>query len=378
VSCPSSSFCVAVDTLGNAVTFDGGVWSAPNKISPLPLAAVSCPTATFCAAVTFLGTAVTTQALNWAVQNSVDFDGDHITDYVYGGDVFGNVWRFDLTSDDPARWTVSGATAAAPLFSTGGEPLTSRIVVASVPDIAGAAPRVILGFGTGQRRVQTIDSAALYDQTASHAIYGVWDWDLAGWKAKAGAKAHYASLAAPQTVNRGKLLNQNVLKTVAGSGDVSGYRTVSRRKVCWAGTTACPGDSGQFGWVLPLPQAGEQVIYHPVIAYGMLLVNTTIPEESRPLSCDSSPASGYTMALTMGDGGAANASFFANAGNQFVSYDGEFVSGIGLGATGTPSIVSADGRPFMVEQTNKGVPVVEPINPPPGGLGGRLTWVELR
>ena len=130
--------------------------------------------------------------------------------------------------------------------------------------------------------------------------------------------------------------------------------------------------------MLPLPQGDEQVIYHPVHAYGMLLVNTTIPEESRPLSCDDTPASGFTMALTMGDGGAANASFFANAGNQFVSYDGEFVSGIGLGATGTPSIVSADGRPWLVEQTTKGDPVAKPINPPPGGLGGRLTWVELR
>ena len=314
-------------------------------------------------------------ARNGIVQvTAADLDGDHITDYVYGGDVFGNVWRFDLTSDDPARW----AASAAPLFSTGGRPITSRIVVAAVPAADRAAPRVILGFGTGQRRVQTIDSGALYDQTGSHAVYGVWDWDLAGWNAKSGPKARYASLEAPQGVTRDKLLSQAVLKTVAGSGDVSGYRTVSRRKVCWAGTAGCTGSSAQFGWVLPLPQGDEQVIYHPVIAYGMLLVNTTIPEESRPLTCDSTSASGFTMALTMGDGGAANASFFADAGKRFVSYDGEFVSGIGLGATGTPTIVSADGRPFMAEQTSKGVPTVEPINPPPGGLGGRLTWMELR
>ena len=110
----------------------------------------------------------------------------------------------------------------------------------------------------------------------------------------------------------------------------------------------------------------------------MLLVNTTIPEDSRPLSCDSTPDSGFTMALTMGDGGAANASFFADAGNKFVAYGGEFVSGIGLGATGTPTIVSANRRPYMANQTVKGDPTVKPINPPPGGLGGRLTWMELR
>lgn len=314
-------------------------------------------------------------ARNGIVQvTAADLDGDHVTDYVYGGDVFGNVWRFDLTSDDPARW----AASAAPLFSTDGRPITSRIVVAAVPAAARAAPRVILGFGTGQRRVQTLASAAQYDETDSHAVYGVWDWDLAGWNAKAGPKARYTSLAAPQTVTRGELLAQAVLKTVPGRGEVSGYRTVSRRQVCWAGTAGCTGRSAQFGWVLPLPQQGEQVIYHPVIAYGMLLVNTTIPEEARPLSCDSTPASGFTMALTMGDGGAASASFFADANNRFVAYDGEFVSGIGLGATGTPTTVSANRRPYVAGQTVKGDPTVKPINPPPGGLGGRLTWMELR
>ncbi len=183
---------------------------------------------------------------------------------------------------------------------------------------------------------------------------------------------------APQTVTRSKLLVQNVLATVAGSGAVSGYRTVSRRKVCWQGSATCASGNLQFGWVLPLPTTAEQVIYNPVIAYGMLIVNTTVPEQSRPLTCSTAPASGYTMALTLGDGGAAGASFFANASNQFVSYGGEFVSGIGLGATGTPSIVSANRKPYLTGQTVKGDGAAAPINPPPGGVGGRLTWMELR
>ena len=32
VSCPSASFCVAVDAGGNALTFNGSSWSAPAKI----------------------------------------------------------------------------------------------------------------------------------------------------------------------------------------------------------------------------------------------------------------------------------------------------------------------------------------------------------
>ena len=36
-----------------------------------------------------------------------DLDGDHIIDYVYAGDILGNVWRFDLTSQNPSNWTVT-------------------------------------------------------------------------------------------------------------------------------------------------------------------------------------------------------------------------------------------------------------------------------
>ncbi|WP_368737425.1 PilC/PilY family type IV pilus protein, partial [Parazoarcus communis] len=59
-----------------------------------------------------------------------DLDGDHITDYVYAGDAFGNVWRFDLTSQNPASWSVSSA----PMFSTpAGQPITSKVAVAAIP-----------------------------------------------------------------------------------------------------------------------------------------------------------------------------------------------------------------------------------------------------
>lgn len=302
-----------------------------------------------------------------------DLDGDHITDYVYGGDAFGNLWRFDLTAADPAAWRVS----AQPLFSTGGAPITTRIAVASVPAAGGSQPRVVLGFGSGRQMVQTLTSGTTYAE-GSHALYGVWDWNLADWNLKAAAAARYAALAAPQAVTPADLQAQSVLATVAGSGAVSGYRTVSRDKVCWKGSSACASGNTRFGWKLPLPGAREQVIYNPVIAYGMLLVNTTIPEVSLPLTCDSAPAWGYTMAVTLADGGAASASFFADAHGDFATHNGQFVSGIGVGAVGSPSIVTTDSRPFLPMQTTKGTPTVVEINPAAGGAGGRVTWLELR
>jgi hypothetical protein len=49
VSCPSTSFCVAVDAEGDALNYNGSSWSSPSLIGGTD--AVSCPSVTFCAAV---------------------------------------------------------------------------------------------------------------------------------------------------------------------------------------------------------------------------------------------------------------------------------------------------------------------------------------
>ncbi|WP_205704036.1 PilC/PilY family type IV pilus protein, partial [Escherichia coli] len=100
-----------------------------------------------------------------------DLDGDHITDYVYAGDAFGNVWRFDLTSQNPASWSVSSA----PMFSTpAGQPITSKVAVAAIPGSGTGAPRVLVSFGTGQAFPVTQTSAAAYSSNTAQSLYGVW------------------------------------------------------------------------------------------------------------------------------------------------------------------------------------------------------------
>jgi hypothetical protein len=55
VSCPSATFCAAVDHNGNAHMFDGKSWAAPVLIDAKPgfngLTSVSYPSSSFCAAV---------------------------------------------------------------------------------------------------------------------------------------------------------------------------------------------------------------------------------------------------------------------------------------------------------------------------------------
>src|SRR5580693_3847629 len=50
VSCASADFCAAADSGGNAFTYSGGKWSAPQRLSSNGLSWVSCPTAGFCVA----------------------------------------------------------------------------------------------------------------------------------------------------------------------------------------------------------------------------------------------------------------------------------------------------------------------------------------
>ena len=311
-----------------------------------------------------------------AYVTSADLDGDHVTDYVYAGDVLGNLWRFDLTSSDPTKW----AASSAPIFKTAaGQPITTRVTVSSVLGIGAAGqPGVVVSFGTGQQFPQTQVNSATY-ASATQALYGIWDWDMSGWTAKGGASAQYAALASPQTVDTTTLQAQSITATQPGSGSISGYRTLSTNKVRWKGSPSCKTGNTQFGWTLPLPSTGnEQVIYNPTTAYGMLLVNTTIPAVSQVLTCDTQPAAGYTMAVSLNTGGAPGASFFGDQNGNFVTYNGGIVSGIGLSATGTPSIVTANKWPYLVQQTVGGTGVVTKINPAANGKGKRLTWIKLR
>jgi len=65
-----------------------------------------------------------------ASPSPADYDGDHITDYVYAGDLLGNVWRFDLTSSDPTQWRSRRKSIIAPRQSLHGpEPTVSLSVM---------------------------------------------------------------------------------------------------------------------------------------------------------------------------------------------------------------------------------------------------------
>src|SRR5450830_256955 len=330
-----------------------------------------------------------TSNINWIdFITPADLDVDGVVDYVYAGDAYGQLWRLDLTSNDPTKWVMGSK----PIFTTpSGQPITTKVLVSSVQQSKGNS-RLVLNFGTGVQFPQTLTSGATY-ASGTQSLYGIWDWDMTAWNAL--SSIDYATLSAPQTITTSNLATQTITSYSGGTGSVSGYRTVTQNAVCWSGSKTCSGTNSQFGWQMSLPTSGEQIIYSPVIQNGGLFVNTTIPAVNQVLSCVTQPASGFTMALAPDTGGAPVSSYFATAAlNAGISAPaGSVIAGLGLSGTGTPTFVTTTGKSsnsggtgstgsisqqYMINQNNSGTGTVTPNDQAGSASGKRMTWIKLR
>ncbi len=342
------------------------------------------------------------KVLNGIVQPTpVDLDGDHIVDYIYAGDVLGNVWRFDLTSSTATDWKVKST----PLMTTqSGQPITSGIAVDAVTTVsdAGAAasqPRIIVAFGTGQKLPRTLTGDSVYP-TTQQSIYGIWDADMATWNANSNVATQfqYASLTnatnstvpaiVPGTGGAGNLL----LHTITTANGVRS--TDTKQYVCWYGSTACTGGTGsntQMGWELDLtltpasgstPAVAEQVLFSPLVASHFFNTNTDIPTLAQALTCDSSSDQAFSMGISMATGGAGAG--IPGTSTTYTYFTGTPVGTIGVGtqATGTSSLVSAsDGSQWLVFQKTDGSGGTLGVDPPPApptGKAARQTWTKMR
>lgn len=319
---------------------------------------------------------------------SADLDGDHIADYLYAGDLQGNVWRFDLTSGSAAAWSVStfGNSGATPLFTAKnaaptpvGQPITTSAVITSVA--VGGGNRVIVAFGTGQKTPFTSTSGDTY-ATGTQTFYGIWDWDMNAWDAASGSGAQYVALTGPQAINRGTLLTQTLTSTSTATGtnsQVLGYRYLSVGKVvCWQGSTTCTSGNTQYGWLFDLPSLNEQIIYNPTIIGGAIVVNTAIPAVISASQCNAGLQSGWTMAFDPGSGSGIVQSFFPDAsGGTATTSGGSTVGGIQLNGVGTPTSISYNGQTYIVTQTVNGTPAISKAFPPNNPMS-RVSWKEVR
>src|SRR5262249_16027385 len=111
-----------------------------------------------------------------ATPAAVDFNGDVNVDYVYAGDLLGNMWKYDLTNASPSNWQVaySASGVAKPLYvaadSSGNlQPITSRHEVGRGPNGMG----MVVLFGTGKFLEDPTDKQLTPRRDQS--FYGIYD-----------------------------------------------------------------------------------------------------------------------------------------------------------------------------------------------------------
>jgi type IV pilus assembly protein PilY1 len=321
--------------------------------------------------------AVTKNGIDYVV--SADLDSDHVIDYLYAGDTAGHIWRFDLTSSTPSDWLASSALSL--VFTTpAGQPISTALTINRITQ-SNSLPRIVIGFGTGRQEPQTPSADASY-AAGQQYLYGIWDWNLAAWNAKGSAQYTVLSTT-PATVTTGNLASQVV------SGGVSNgvsYRTAASIVVCWSGSVSCGADAAknaQFGWMMPLPASGEQLIYSPTAQFNTFFANTTIPAVNQALSCIIQPASGYSMAVTIVSG-SSNGTLTTAAKNLGITDAAVAASvvGIAYNATGTSSFITTgsgnNAKTYMYGQTISGTYFGTKIDRDNTRGGKRLTWVKLK
>lgn len=173
---------------------------------------------------------------------ATDPDADNTSSFVYGGDLEGNLWRFDLSQSPPAvlRLATLRDAAGRP------QPVTTR------PELGRIDGHRVVFVGTG-RYLGVTDLA----DPASLVPPGGWS-NLSAFYA---LKDSGTSLGDPRA--SGALTAQTISTLNATQ------RTVTSHPVDWR---------TRSGWVADFPTSGERVNLDPQLVLGTLVVTTNIPD----------------------------------------------------------------------------------------------------
>lgn len=303
----------------------------------------------------------------------VDTDGDYIADYVYAGDLHGNMWKIKITDNNTSQWG-SPITSGAPLFkavaSNVSQPITQRPEVSSHP--AGLTGYMVY-FGTGRYFVAGDNSAS---SSPVHTFYGIWD------------------NGRNDQVPRDTLLQQFFSTATVASTTV---RSVTNTTIQWCtanniSSCNCPsnGSGTCLGWRDDLlttasDSLGEMSVSNPVLLGGTVprIIFTTLIPQSDPCSYG---GSSWLMELNPTNGGRLSEQVFDINGDGTITSADKIggttpVAGIspGIGIMPEPVILRdpANRQDLKTETGSTGA--VQTIkNYVSGTTGGRQSWRQLK
>jgi type IV pilus assembly protein PilY1 len=263
-----------------------------------------------------------------------DGDGNGTVDAIYGGDMLGNVWKFDLSAAASSSWGVAGNAALFTARGPSGEvqPITGGITVALNPQ--SFKPWIF--FGTG--RMLTVGDLT---STTVQSLYGFVDDGTA--KIRSGAGANLTS------------------RTTVVSTTLNGFPVRA-----FEAKQALPSTSK--GWYLDLKTPpspgtaeGERVVSNAQLVGDVLVISSVIPTAD---ACQAD-GRGYINALDAFTGTSTGPSLFDLDGDG--NFEDEVVGGAQLPVG---SVDLGVGMPTLAEVL-RGLAVV-------GGSSGNLGNVRIR
>ena len=235
-----------------------------------------------------------------------DVDTDSIADFVYVGDLAGQMWKIDVTSTTPANWAV--AFDGEPLFTattSAGvvQPITTRPAIKRHP--FGITDGVLVLFGTG-RYLELSDDSTVGVPTQS--VYSIWDRDgYYNGRNSPAIKNDYGA----HGFNRTTQLQQPSLTVDA----VSNTRLIDSTGVTAPIWFNPDGTAKDRGWVLDMPVQGERIVREIILRDDMAFFVTLIPEDD---IC-SAGGSGWLMAVNATSGSALHFPVFDINGDNLVT-----------------------------------------------------------
>jgi type IV pilus assembly protein PilY1 len=282
-----------------------------------------------------------------------DTDGNGTIDYVYAGDLKGNVWKFDLHAGTTAEWGIANDKAMFTAVDAGGtaQPITAGLAIARDP----ATGKIWVFAGTGS----FIESGDVTDEDVQ-SLYGLIDND-------------YGAADSDVPIVRSDLAERNIVAVgISDAGDrIRGFED----------SAALP--SGVRGWYVDLdyPVAtGERVVSNPRVQGTVLLAASLVPPETG--TCDAG-GSGFINALDAFTGTSLSAPYF-DVNNDGKYDDGDKIADAGGNLVAVGSIDLGVGMPtlptliekLLVVGGSKGTLGSVSMNPQ-GGAARRISWREI-
>lgn len=328
---------------------------------------------------------------------AVDVDADQIVDYIYAGDLKGNMWKFDVSSNLVADWEV--AYSGNPLYTAQDsnsipQPITSIPAVEKATGY-GQSNGTMVYFGTG--KFFETDDNVVPASPPLQSFYGIWDICDKSSSSTCNGAVSSRSLLQEQAI-------QAEVSVTTVQGNVNDLRITSQCDVAYDSTvpsttsTPCTNNINRRGWFMDLVPSsgtaeGERVVSRPIVRDGTVIFVTLIPAGTEICSVG---GTGWLMELDLETGGRFDNPPFDVNGDQKVDNDDKVTvtvtidgvdetitvaSGIKskVGIISTPAIIDCeDGLDCKKLGGSTGEIMELKENPPPGSGAARRSWIQLR